>query len=168
MDRFPPGFAVIDVETTGLRWKGDRVIEVAVVRLDASGNVLSEFSTLVDPERNPGATHIHGLSAEDLEGAPRFAQVLGELIRHLDGAVIVGHNVMFDISFLREELLRTGMTVPMFPFLCTRDLTQVVFPKLGEYRLAACCRAFKIIQGTEHQALEDARATAKWLSSPTQ
>ncbi|MBK9261943.1 MAG: hypothetical protein IPM54_19330 [Polyangiaceae bacterium] len=161
MDRFPSGFAVVDVETTGLRWRADRIIEVAVVRLDAAGNVVSEFSTLVFPERNPGASHIHGLSVEDLQGAPRFGEILSELLRHLDGAVFVGHNVQFDASFLREELLRAGIVMPRVPVLCTRDLSQTVLPKLGEYRLAACCRAFGIAQGPEHQALEDARATAK-------
>lgn len=160
MDRFPSGFAVVDVETTGLRWRADRIIEVAVVRVDVSGAVVSEFSTLIDPERNPGATHIHGLSVEDLQGAPRFGEVLGELLRHLDGAVLVGHNVQFDAGFLREEFLRAGIVMPRVPVLCTRELSQTVLPRLGDYRLAACCRALGIAQGPEHQALEDARATA--------
>jgi DNA polymerase-3 subunit epsilon len=161
MIRFPAGFAVVDVETTGLRWKADRIIEIAVVRLDATGTVLSELVTLVDPERNPGATHIHGLSAEDLQGAPKFREVLHELVRYLDGAVLVGHNVNFDASFLREELLRVGMIMPRVPTLCTREMAHTVFPRQGEYRLAACCQAYGITQGPEHQALEDARATAK-------
>ena len=161
MDGFPPGFAVVDVETTGLRWKADRIIEIAVVRLDTAGTVVSELVTLVDPERNPGATHIHGLSAEDLQGAPRFAEVMSELVRHLHGAVLVGHNVNFDASFLREEFLRLGVPMPRVPVLCTREMAQTVLPRQGEYRLAACCQAYGITQGPEHQALEDARATAK-------
>lgn len=159
-DRFPPGFAVVDVETTGLRWKADRIIEIAVVRLDVAGNVISEWVTLVDPERHPGATHIHGLSAEDLQGAPKFTEVLQDLVRYLGGAVLVGHNVNFDASFLREEFFRAGILMPRVPVLCTREMAQTVFPRLGEYRLAACCNAYGIAQGPEHQALEDARATA--------
>lgn len=159
--RFPAGFAVVDVETTGLRWKADRIIEIAVVRLDVAGQVVSEFVTLIDPERNPGATHIHGLTTEDLQGAPKFSEVLGELLRHLDGAVLVGHNVMFDASFLREELLRAGIVMPRVPQLCTREMAQTVFPRQGDFRLAACCRAYDIPQGQEHRALEDVRATAQ-------
>lgn len=160
-NRFPSGFAVVDVETTGLRWKADRIIEIAVVRLDVAGLVVSEYVTLVDPERHPGATHIHGLSADDLQGAPRFAEVLQDLVRHLEGAVLVGHNVTFDASFLREEFFRNGLLMPRVPLLCTREMTQTVFPKLGDYRLAACCQAYRVPQGTEHRALEDARATAQ-------
>lgn len=160
-NRFPSGFAVIDVETTGLRWKADRIIEIAVVRLDVAGQVLSEFVTLVDPERHPGATQIHGLSADDLQGAPRFGEVLQELIRHVEGAVLVGHNVTFDASFLREEFFRSGLLMPRVPLLCTREMSQTVHRHLGDYRLAACCRAYGVPQGTEHRALEDARATAQ-------
>jgi DNA polymerase III subunit epsilon len=159
-ERFPPGFAVVDLETTGLRWKADRIIEIAVVRLDTAGQVLSEYVTLVDPERHPGATHIHGLTADDLQGAPRFVEVLQDLVHYLDGAVFVGHNVNFDASFLREEFLRAGLLMPRVPLLCTREMTQAVHPRLGEYRLAACCQVYGITQGTEHRALEDARATA--------
>lgn len=152
---------MVDVETTGLRWKADRIIEIAVVRLDTTGAVVSELVTLVDPERNPGATHIHGLSVEDLQGAPRFGEILGELVRHLEGAVLVGHNVNFDASFLREEFLRLGVLMPRVPVLCTREMAQTVQPRQGEYRLAACCQAYGITQGPEHQALDDAQATAK-------
>jgi len=151
---------VVDVETTGLRWKADRIIEIAVVRLDTAGKVLAEYVTLVDPERHPGATHIHGLMAEDLQGAPRFVEVLQDLVHHLDGAVLVGHNVQFDASFLREEFLRAGILMPRVPLLCTREMSQTVHPRLGEYRLAACCQTYGITIAQEHRALEDARATA--------
>lgn len=151
---------MVDVETTGLRWKADRIIEIALVRLDAAGQILSEYVTLVDPERHPGATHIHGLTADDLQGAPKFVEVLQDLVHYLDGAVLVGHNVQFDASFLREEFLRAGIMMPRVPQLCTREMTQTVHPGIREYRLAACCQVYGIAQGQEHRALEDARATA--------
>lgn len=151
---------MVDVETTGLRWKADRIIEIAVVRLDVAGQILSEYVTLVDPERHPGATHIHGLTADDLQGAPKFVEVLQDLVHYLDGAVLVGHNVQFDASFLREEFLRVGLMMPRIPQLCTREMTQTVHPGIREFRLAACCRVYGITQGQEHRALEDARATA--------
>ena len=157
---FPHGFAVVDVETTGLRWKTDRIVEVAVVRTDAEGRVLGELSTLVNPERNPGATHIHGLGVEDLAGAPRFSEVLSELVRYLEGAVLVGHNVRFDLAFLTEELGRLGLVLPDAPRLCTRELAMRLLPGLGEYRLSSCCKALGVDGGHEHRALDDARAAA--------
>ena len=157
---FPRGFAVVDIETTGLRWKTDRIVEVAVVRTDPEGQVLSELSTLVNPERNPGATHIHGLSAEDLTGAPLFSEVLAELVRHLEGAVLVGHNVRFDLAFLTEELGRLGLVLPEAPRVCTRELAMRVLPSLGDYKLSSCCKALGVDGGHEHRALDDARAAA--------
>lgn len=157
---FPRGFAVVDIETTGLRWKTDRIVELAVVRTDSEGRVLAELSTLVNPERNPGATHIHGLGAEDLTGAPRFSEVLAELVRHLEGAVLVGHNVKFDLAFLAEELGRLGHEMPGAPRVCTRELAMRVLPGLGDYRLASCCKALGVDGGHEHRALDDARAAA--------
>ncbi len=157
---FPRGFAVVDVETTGLRWRTDRIVEVAVVRTDAEGRVLAELSTLVNPERNPGATHIHGLGAEDLESAPTFVEVLSEVVRFLEGAVLVGHNVKFDLAFLGEELGRLGLALPHSPRVCTRELAMRVLPSLGDYKLASCCKALGVSSGHEHQALDDARAAA--------
>jgi len=57
------GFAVVDVETTGLFPARDRVVEVAVVHLDPDARVTGEFSTLIDPRRDVGPTRIHGISA---------------------------------------------------------------------------------------------------------
>lgn len=163
MNTFPPGFAVLDIETTGLRSASDRAIEIAVVRLDAAGEPVSELSTLLNPDYRMGATHIHGLKSEDLEGAPRFAEVLPELVRYLKDAALVGHNVKFDASFLSAELSRAGYALPHAPLLCTRDMAMRSLPSLGEYRLSAVCRALGIPmtgEGQEHQALFDARVAA--------
>ena len=68
-------YAVVDVETTGLDPTVDRVVEVAVVRCDEQGHPVSEWSTLVQPDRDPGPTTVHGLTADDLAAAPRFTDV---------------------------------------------------------------------------------------------
>jgi DNA polymerase III subunit epsilon len=160
MEGFPPGFAVLDVETTGLRPSSDRIVEIAVVRTDMEGRVISELATLVNPERSAGATHIHGLGGADLEGAPTFPEVLGPLVRYLAGAVIVGHNVRFDASFLQAEFSRAGRQVPGFPLACTREMALRILPRLGDFKLSSCCRSFGIENGHEHHALDDARAAA--------
>lgn len=69
-------FAVVDVETTGFEARcRDRIVEIAIVRLAPDGTVLGEWSSLVNPERGPGATSVHALRGEDLLGAPRFANI---------------------------------------------------------------------------------------------
>ena len=77
--------AVVDVETTGLG-KSDRIVEVAVVLIDAhSFEVVDEYETLINPLRDIGPTHIHGVTAQMVEAAPTFDDVSGYLGRLIDG-----------------------------------------------------------------------------------
>lgn len=74
-----PGFAVIDFETTGVRpERGDRIIEVAVVHLDAEGRFEAAFETLLNPDRDLGAQAIHGISAREILDAPSFAAIAAD------------------------------------------------------------------------------------------
>ncbi|MEI6503461.1 MAG: exonuclease domain-containing protein, partial [Armatimonadota bacterium] len=68
--------AVVDVETTGFAAQHtDRIVEIAIVRLSSGGDTLDEFETLVNPQRDVGPTHIHGISAHDVLDAPTFAEI---------------------------------------------------------------------------------------------
>jgi len=69
-------FAIVDVETTGLFPRmGDRIVEIAAIRATAKGEVLHEYATLVNPNRDVGPTHIHGISAQHL-AMPRLSATL--------------------------------------------------------------------------------------------
>jgi DNA polymerase-3 subunit epsilon len=103
------GYAVVDFETTGFRgFTTDRVVEIGVVCLDCSGEVADEWTTLVNPERDVSASHIHGITGRDVYGAPRFADVAGALADSLRGRVLVAHNLSFEAQFLRGEFARLG------------------------------------------------------------
>jgi hypothetical protein len=67
------GFAVVDVETTGLYLSTDRVIEVGIVHLDANAEIIGQFCTLINPGRDVGPTSLHGIAAADVYDAPTFA-----------------------------------------------------------------------------------------------
>lgn len=155
-------FATLDFETTGLSGAIDRVIEVAVVRTDSDGNVLREFSSLVNPNRDVGRTDIHGITAGMLAEAPTFGEMLGGLLEILDGAVLVAHNAAFDSRFLLSELVRCGFGDLDIESLCTLKLMYAGFPR-GPRRLADCCEFFGIDVGVAHSALDDARMASKLL-----
>jgi DNA polymerase III epsilon subunit-like protein len=92
-------FAVVDVETTGFSpLNGDRIVEVAVVRLHP--DTTEEYVTLVNPLRDVGPAHVHGLTTEDVAGAPMFQEIVGDLLEVLSGSVMVAHNIRFDRDFL--------------------------------------------------------------------
>ncbi len=156
-------FAVLDVETTGVLPRTDRVVEVAVVRMDASGRQLDEFATLVNPERDVGDTYLHGISATDVMSAPTFREVLGDVVALLSGAVVVGHNVRFDLRFLDVEARRARYALPDVPFLCTLHLSHRVGGALPRRRLSVCCEHAGIPVDGAHDALNDATATARLL-----
>ena len=105
----PIGFAVVDVETTGLYPSTDRIVEVAVVHLDANAEITGEFCTLINPGRDVGPTHYHGITAADVHNAPTFAAAAESVWQLLAGRVLVAHNVAFDARFLDAEFNRCGV-----------------------------------------------------------
>jgi DNA polymerase-3 subunit epsilon len=152
--------AVIDVETTGLNpYRHDRIVELAALVMSHEGTVLREFVTLINPERDIGPTHIHGLFTRDVLAAPRFGELAGALLEVLGGCVaLAGHNIRFDYSFLAAEFDRLGHGLPDAPTLCTMQLA-------GGGRLADACKAYGIeFEGEAHSARYDARATARLLA----
>ena len=156
-------FAVIDFETTGLvPERGDRVVEVGIVLVDLEGQKESEWTTLINPGRDVGASHIHGLTAADLLDAPPFADVADYILELLAGRVVVAHNASFDMRFLHNELQRANYAVTERPAaLCSRKWGGRI---TGAAKLVHCCEALGISLEGAHSAIGDARATAQLLS----
>ena len=105
--------AFLDVETTGASAEfGDRVIEVGVARVEG-GRVVAEYEQLIDPRRriSAGVTVLTGITQEMVAGQPTFTDQLPRLMPLLEGAVVVGHNVRFDLSFLRKEFRCCGKEI---------------------------------------------------------
>lgn len=155
-------FSVVDVETTGLFARGrDRIVEIAVVRLDRTGEPKTEFVTLVNPGRDIGPTRIHGITARDIIRAPSFSEIAGDVAALLAGAVFVAHNVRFDADFIEAELGRVTKQQPPLATLCTMTMARRIDEAAPSYRLGALCEHLGLPrpQGA-HSALDDARATA--------
>ncbi|HEX5493287.1 MAG TPA: exonuclease domain-containing protein [Mycobacteriales bacterium] len=159
------GFSVLDVETTGLVPARDRIVEIGVVRTDRTGRVIDEWSSLVNPSGPVGATQIHGITAADVRRAPTFAELAGELTARLAGRALVAHNAEFDLNFLRMEYTRTGVDMPVVPWLCTLRASWDYLPHLSRRRLPDCCYACRVRLDDAHSALGDARATAGLLAA---
>lgn len=158
------GYTVIDVETTGLSARHHRVLEIAVVRTDATGRITGEWSRRVDPEGPVGATHIHGITADDVRGAPKFGDLIPHLNEWMRGTVLVAHNARFDAAFIRAEYSNAGWDLPWLPTLCTLQASSYYLPSMDRRRLADCCAMAQVPLRGAHSALGDARATAGLLS----
>lgn len=143
--------AVIDLETTGFG-RTDRVVEVSIVVADSdSMEVVEEFDTLINPQRDVGPTNIHGVTASMVEAAPTFEDVSAVIADLLDESVLVAHNLSFDQRFLLSEFDRSGGKLNPGRGQCTLRLS-------GE-RLEVACQRLGIPLDNHHRALADARAT---------
>lgn len=160
-----PLFAVVDVETTGLFTSmNDRVAEIAVVRVDASGTIVDRWETLVNPQRDLGPQSIHRIRAAEILDAPTFAEVVPALTDILQGCVMVAHNLRFDSGFLDYEFAKAGVRIPdtFLQGLCTMRLAHDYI--IGNARsLAHCCEFFSIENYQAHCAGDDAQAAAGLL-----
>ncbi|MFB7777412.1 DEDDh family exonuclease [Streptomyces bauhiniae] len=157
---YPKGYAVVDVETTGLA-RDDRIISAAVYRLDARGEVEDHWYTLVNPERDPGPVWIHGLTSDVLEGAPLFTEVAEEFAARLDGRVLVAHNAVFDWQMIAREYARARREPPVRQRLCTIALSKELRLPLPNFKLESLAAHFGVVQQRAHHALDDARVLAE-------
>lgn len=115
----------IDTETTGLNpEKGDRIIEIALIKYDFDGALVDKYTQRIDPEReiDPKAQAVHGISYADLIGCPKFsdiATVVSETMR--EASLLIAHNFAFDGPFITSELVKSSTPVPSTPSFCTME-----------------------------------------------
>ncbi|MEV0488299.1 DEDDh family exonuclease [Streptomyces sp. NPDC050508] len=157
---YPQGYAVVDVETTGLA-RDDRIISAAVYRLDALGEVEDHWYTMVNPERDPGPVWIHGLTSDVLEGAPLFKDIAEEFATRLEGRVLVAHNAVFDWQMIAREYARVQIEPPVRQRLCTIALSKELSLPLPNHKLESLAAHFGVVQQRAHHALDDARVLAE-------
>lgn len=157
------GFAVVDIETTGLRAGFDRIVELSVVHVGMNEPPSLAFDSLLKPRRALEQGTVHGIRSIDLTTAPTLAAVAGNVERVLANRIVVAHNAAFDLRFLDVELERVGMELQR-PYLDTLGLVPLlgVGPRaaLGQLRLH-----MNLPTSPFHIAAEDAMAAATLLVS---
>jgi DNA polymerase III subunit epsilon len=150
-------FALVDLEMTGLDVVHDRVVEICIERV-VGGRRVALLSTLVDPgERVGGASHVHGINAAEVLGAPRFEAVAHEVLEALRGAILVAHAAAWDVGFLAAECRRAGLSLEVDHWLDTLVLARRAFA-FPSYSLDALCRELAIDRGRAHRAESDVAA----------
>lgn len=147
-------YVVIDTETTGL-FKNDRIVEIGCI-VFKNGEMLEEWSTLINPNRDLGPTHIHKITPSMVSIAPTFEEIANDLQRLLNGRIIVGHNASFDIRMLRQEFSRMNITIEFGAPFCTMMAARQLFPS-GLDNLSEACKNVGIKIDNIHSALGDAR-----------
>jgi DNA polymerase III subunit epsilon len=169
-----------DAETTGKDPWWDRIVELAMLRVEVDGDgmfggspeeMLAELVAL-EPgmEISEEATAVHGITADQLEGCPRFRELAPRVQELVEGAVLVGYNCRrFDTILLHEELLRAGQDG-----LETSPEGRITHPEIDLYRLWQLLEprtlegAVRRFAGTElegaHSAVADTEALVDVLN----
>jgi DNA polymerase III subunit epsilon len=166
-----PTFAVVDLETSGLSTRWNRVLQIGLVTVDADGTIVDTWSTLIKlrwPLQRVGPTDIHGITRQALRGAPRLDASLDELGRRLDGSIFTAHNAAFDAGFLARAARRRAPDDPLRsalqPRLCTLRMSRRLDPdRQLSHRLVDVCDRYGVALARPHDALSDAFATASVL-----
>ena len=161
-DGFLDEFVVLDVETTGLQASRQRIIELAIVRF-RGGEPANVWESLCQPGRRVPAyiVKLTGIDDVMLEEAPRFADVAGAVVELLQGAVVVGHNVEFDLAFVNEELKRADFAPLINERIDTLMLGSRLLPGLRKPTLQAIAAKLGLDPGVRerHRAGRDATLT---------
>ena len=150
-------WVAIDTETTGLDPENDRIIEVGAVKFRGD-EVLGVFQSFVNPgERLSRFIRDYtGITQRDVDGAPYFADVATELLPFIDGASVVGHNVGFDLAFLRSHGLPFDG-----PVSDTYDLGRVFVPWASYHSLTGLAKELDVPVVRAHRAADDAETTRR-------
>ena len=150
-------FALVDVETTGLYPQSDRVVQIAVRQVDRYGKTQNAWHSLVDPGRDPGPTHIHGITAEMLAARPVSPPSHREVAELVAGRVLVAHNASFDWGFLQAESLRCVIGLESSHRLCTLALARRLDLDVRDHKLGTLAAWARIQQLQAHSAVDDVR-----------
>lgn len=154
-------YIVLDTETTGLSCKRDKIIEISLARY-TNGERTDHYTTLINPLCHipEEATAINRIRDEDVADAPTFADAWSQISRFFDGAVIVGHNVTFDLNMIGYNMPRKAQSLEV-SYLDTVRLAKDAFPRQSNYKLATLIETLGISDSQEHRADSDVDLTAK-------
>lgn len=159
-------FVVIDLETTGnLPKKGDKIIQFAAVVVE-EGKIIEKYSSLLNPNRSipPFIEELTGINDEMVKNAPFFSEIAPKIVQLLEGAFFVAHNVLFDLSFLQEELIQAGFSGFYGPVLDTVEMARILYPTADGYKLTDLAELKNLNHERPHQADSDAEVTAELLN----
>lgn len=151
-------YVALDLETTGLNPKLEKIIEVGALRVE-DGRETGRLSVFVNPGRflEPRITELTGITDEMLSGAPLMGDVIGEIMEFMGDLPLLGHRILFDYSFLKRAAVNAGYSFER-EGIDTLTLCRRFMPADEKKNLGNACRFFHIETGTAHRALSDAAA----------
>jgi len=156
-------YVVVDLETTGNSVKkGDKIIQFAACLIE-NNSIIEEYSTFINPEQtlSPFIEELTGINDSQLVDAPLFSEVAPKIVEFLQDACFVAHNVLFDLTFLQDELCRCGFEPIYCSTIDTVELAKIMRPHSTGYKLSHLAIEEGFDHERPHQADSDAYVTAQ-------
>ncbi len=152
-------YVCLDLETTGLNPKRDRIIEIGAVKV-RNGEVTELFHSLINPRMKLEARieELTGITGEELQGQPLLEEILPKLEEFLGEDVLIGHRIEFDYAFLKRAFVNQNRVFEK-QGIDTLRLARILVSGCTSKRLESLCSHFGI-EYEAHRALEDAKATS--------
>lgn len=153
---------VLDVETTGLDYTKEKIIEFAAVRLE-NGKIKDYFETLINPHQKirKSSMAVHGITDEMLEDAPTEEEIFPKIFEFIGDNPIVAHNAIFDYSFLNRTSKRLFNKPFENRYIDSQFMFKEVYPHLESCGLDQLMNIFNVEFSTRHRAMADAEGLAK-------
>ena len=153
-------FVAVDIETTGIAVTRDRIIEIGAVKY-IDGKVEEKFNELIDPGCiiPPFIENLTGISNSDVKGKRNIDSVISDFAAFAEGYVLLGHNINFDYSFLKQYAANKKVSFE-HSVIDTVKLARKKYPNLPSRKLNDMCDYLGIRLENHHRAYDDALAAA--------
>lgn len=162
LDLNPRNFVTFDVETTGLSIEANEIIEIGLVRFE-DGHIVAELSKLVKPKQRitEFVVNMTGITNDLVSSAPPFAEIADSVLAFIGDALLVGHNISFDLGMLNTALAKVGRGAVTNASIDTLDLASIIMPTEHSYKLGHLATMFDIEEENVHRAKDDALMTGQ-------
>ena len=152
-------YIAIDLETTGIRLSKDKIIEVGLLKVKDS-HIIDTFSCVINPDMqvDDKILELTKISKNELENAKRIHEVINHIVDFCEEYVLLGHNTIFDYSFVKKEANRAGLEFEKRG-VDTYKLCKKVLPENVRKNLTDACNYFGIERKNSHRAFSDAYYT---------
>ena len=154
-------YVCVDIETTGVNTKWSKIIEIGAVKV-RNGEVVETFSELINPgeKLTPFITNLTGITDEMVIDKPGIEEVLPGFIAFAGEDVLLGHNLMFDFGFLKQNAVNLKLTFDK-KGIDTLKIARKALPNLHSRGLEYLCNHYGILDENHHRAFNDAKVTSE-------
>lgn len=148
-------YCVLDIETTGLSWQKDQILEIGIVKV-RNQQIVDQYIQLLDPQQKIShfITQLTGIDNEMVLGMPALYDIIDEVIDFIGQDIIIGHNTAFDLNFIANHFERDIEN----EYMDTLQFSRKIYPHMHHHRLTDMVE-FLNLSNNEHRALADCLAT---------